>query len=267
MIASSIKRLALFLVITFGMGMSTAQAEKFTLVVQPILPATKTAEAYKPLADYLSKNTGHQFDLVTSPNFLAYWQDIKKGQFDFVLDAAHLTDYRIKKLGYTPLAKVLDVVSFSLVTGPDVLVFEASELVGKPVASLASPSRGALIIEQLFTHPIRQPILVEVTNAQDAIKKVLDGSASGAVIPSPLVGANPGLNVVSTTEQWPHMALSASKKVPADVASKVAQAMTGAANSAEGQAMLSAINLPGFEKATPDLYNGYAEILKSAWGY
>ena len=39
-------------------------------------------------------------------------------------------------------------------------------LVGKPVASLASPSRGALVIEQLFNHPIRQPLLIEVTDAQ-----------------------------------------------------------------------------------------------------
>ena len=246
---------------------SIALGETYSLVVQPILPASQTAKAYRPLIDYLSKETGHSFELKTSPNFLAYWQEVKKGQFNFVLDGAHLTDYRIKKLGYKPLVKVLDVVSFSLVTGPDVLIFEPSELVGKPVASLASPSRGALIIEQLFTQPIRQPLLVEVTNAQDAIKQVLSGKAAGAVIPSPLVGGFPQLNVVSTTEQWPHVALSASRSVPADVSEKVTKALLNASNTPDGSKMLSALNFPGFEKANADSYDGYGEILKTVWGY
>ncbi len=244
-----------------------AHAETYTLIVQPILPSSQTAKAYQPLADYLSKSTGHTFQLVTSPNFLAYWQEMKKGQFHFVLDGAHLTDYRIKKLGYQPLAKVLDVVSFSLVTGPDILVFEPEELVGKPVASLASPSRGALVIEQLFTQPLRQPILVEVTNAQDAIRRVIDGKVNGAVIPSPLVGGFPQLNVVTTTDQWPHIALSASRSVPDDVSKKVAEALLNASNTSEGGKMLNEINLPGFEKATADLYEGYSDILKTVWGY
>jgi phosphonate transport system substrate-binding protein len=183
------------------------------------------------------------------------------------MDGAHLTDYKIRKLGYSPLAKVLDVVSYSLVTGPDVLVFESSELVGKPVASLPSPSRGALVIELLFPHPIRQPVLLEVRDAQSAIRKALSGEAVGAVIPTPLIGSFPGLNVVSTTDQWPHVALSASRSVPKDVADKVTNALLNASNTREGKAMLNLTNLPGFEKATPELYDGYADALKSAWDY
>ena len=266
MISHTLKRYVIAIVIWLGC-LPHLHADTFTLIVQPILPASQTAKAYQPLADYLSTSTGHNIELLTSPNFLAYWQEMKKGQYHFVLDGAHLTDYRIKKLGYQPLAKVLDVVSFSLVTGPDVLVFEPEELVGKPVASLASPSRGALIIEQLFTQPLRQPLLVEVTNAQDAIKKVIDGKVNGAVIPSPLVGGFPDLNVVSTTEQWPHIALSASREVPDDVSKKVSEALLNAGNTPQGNEMLSAINLPGFEKATSETYTGYSDILKSVWGY
>ncbi|MCW8963178.1 MAG: phosphate/phosphite/phosphonate ABC transporter substrate-binding protein [Gammaproteobacteria bacterium] len=266
MIGHSIKRYALAVLLLLG-ATPLASADTYTFIVQPILPPSQTAKAYDPLIKYLNNATGHTLQLKTSPNFLAYWQDIKKGQFHFVLDGAHLTDYRIKKMGYKPLVKVLDVVSYSLVTGPDVLVFEPSELVGKSVASLASPDRGALTIEQLFNHPIRQPILIEVTNAQDGIQKALNGEVSGAVIPTPLVGNFPQLNVVSTTDQWPHVALSASRSVPSDVAQSVSDALINASNSPEGTAMLSAINFPGFEKATPAIYDGYSDKLKSAWGY
>lgn len=244
-----------------------AYAETFTLAVQPILPAAQTAKAYKPLSDYLAKKTGHKFELVTSPNFLAYWQEMKKGQYHFVIDGAHLTDYRIQKLGYKPLVKVLDVVSFSLVTGPDTLVFEATELVGKPVATLASPSAGALIIEQLFNHPIRQPVPIEVTNAQEAVNKVLSNEVNAAIIPTPMVGANPDLNVVTTTDQFPHIAISASRTVTDEVASAVTKAMLEASETPDGQQMLSKINFPGFEKATAELYHGRSDILKSVWGY
>lgn len=270
MVGRAIKRHSFVILLMLGFLAPVAQADTYTLIVQPILPASQTAKAYAPLIKYLNKHTGHTFQLKTSPNFLSYWQEIKninREQFSFVLDGAHLTDYKIKKLGYRPLVKVLDVVSHSLVTGPEVLVFEASELVGKPVASLASPSRGALVIDQLFNHPIRQPILVEVTNAQEAIRKTLKGEVSGAIVPSPMVGGFPQLNIVSTTDQWPHVALSAARSVPPEVSQKVTEALLNASNTPDGQAMLSELNFPGFEKATPEIYDGYADALKSVWGY
>jgi len=266
----TVKRYIFATFLLLGLLAPTAQADTFTLLVQPTLPATQTAKSYGPLIDYLNKHTGHTFKLKTSPNFLSYWQeirDINREQYSFVLDGAHLTDYKIKKLSYRPVVKILDVVSFSLVTGPDVLVFEASELVGKPVASLASPSLGALTIEQLFNHPIRQPLLIEVTDAQNAIRKTLKGTVTGAVIPTPLIGGYPDLNVVSTTEQVPHMGLSAARSVPVEVSQKVSEVLINASNTKEGQAMLSEVNLPGFEKATKEIYDGHSDILKSAWGY
>jgi len=82
-----------------------------------------------------------------------------------------------------------------------------------------------------------------------------------------MLGNFPQLNVVSTTEQWPHVALSASRNVPSDVAQLVSDALLNASNSPEGKPMLSAVNFPGFEKAAPAIYEGYSDILKSAWGY
>ncbi len=250
------------------LGLSSASAAgTYSFIIQPILPAKKTEVAYAPLIAYLNEKTGHTFELETASNFLSYWQEMKKGKYDVVVDAAHLTDYRAQKMGYRPTAKVLNVVSFTLVTGEDVFAFEPSELVGKRIASLASPSRGALTLDAFFDNPVRQPILLEVTNAQEAIDKVLNKSAHGAIIPTPLAGANPQLNIVTTEEQWPHMALSVSPDVPEDVATALQTALLEASNSPKGQTMLEQINLPGFEKADSNLYRGYSDILKSFWGY
>ncbi len=250
------------------LGLSAASfAETYSFIVQPILPAKKTKTAYAPLIAYLSEKTGHTFELEAAPNFLSYWQEMKKGQYDVIMDAAHLTDYRTQKMGYRPIAKVLDVVSFTLVTGEDIFAFEPSELVGKRIASLASPSRGALTLDTFFDNPLRRPVLLEVTNAQEAIDKVLDKSAHGAIIPTPLVGANPQLNIVSTEEQWPHMAFSVSPNISEDTVAAIRSALLEASGSPEGQTMLEQLNLPGFEAADASLYQGYSDILKNFWGY
>lgn len=259
-------RLLLAAALFFG-GTASAVADTFTVGVQPILPAKATQAAYTPLMKYLEQKTGHKYQLVTAPNFLSYWQEMKKGKYQITLDAAHLADYRSQKMGYKVIAKVLDVVSFTLVTGEDVFAFEPSELVGKRIASLASPSRGALTLDTFFTNPIRQPILIEVTNAQDAVQKVLDKKADGAIIPTPLVGGFPQLNVVATQEQWPHMAISTSGDISTDVTASIQTALIDAANNPEGQKMLETINFPGFEKADADIYKGYSDILKGFWGF
>lgn len=261
-----IQRVLLVTLLCLGVATSTL-ADTYSFIVQPFLTTADTKKAYTPLVQYLSKITGHKIELKTSPNFLAYWQSMKTGEYDLMLDAAHLTDYRAQKMNYTILAKVLDVVSLTLVTGEDIFIFEPSELIGKRIASLSSPSRGAVVLDEFFPNPIRQPIIVEVTNAQDAVQRVLEGKASGAIIPSPLVGGFPQLNVVTTTEQWPHIALSASSKVPADVAKKIQDAMVNASKTPAGQKMLEDINLPGFELADSKRYAGFSKVLKGVWGY
>lgn len=246
----------------------TAQAATYTFVVQPILPPAQTKKAFLPLTKYLSKQTGHEIKLVTSINFLSYWETMKKGdKYDIILDAAHLTDYRLKRMGYKVLAKRADVVSYTLVTGEGADILDAEELIGKSIASIGSPSLGMLRVEEMFPNPLRQPAIVEVDNSIDSIKKVLEGKAIGAMVPTPLVGAYPDLISVTTTEQVPHTAISASPRVPADVQNAISNALINADKSPAGQKMLEDINFPSFEKTAPGAYSGYAELLQGTWGY
>jgi len=244
------------------------RAAEYTLVVQPILPKDDIIRAYTPLAEYLSRQTGEEIRLVTAPNFLGYWERSKQaGEYDLVLDAAHLTAFRIERMNYEPLAKLPDVVSFSLVTGPDMLLFDPDELVGKRLATQGSPSLGAVRLNQMFPNPMRQPIIVEVEDSTLAVHKVFSGDVVAAMIPTPLVQANHGLNTVATTPQVPHMALSASPDVPAEVRDRIRRALLDAQRVPAGQAMLQQVNLPGFEPATVRQYQGYSELLEGLWGY
>jgi len=247
---------------------SAAFAGTYTFVVQPILPPAQTVKAFSPLTEYLSQKTGHTIKLVTSLNFLSYWQTMKKeGKYDFILDAAHLTDYRIKKMGYKVLAKRADVVSYTLVANQDADVIDPEELIGKSLATIGSPSLGMLRLEEMFPNPLRQPVIVEVDNSLDSIKKVVDGKASSAIVPTPLVGAFPDLLSIVTTEQVPHTAISAAPNVPQDVRNAIRKALIDADKSEAGQKMLQDINFPSFEATDASAYEGYATLLEGVWGY
>lgn len=243
-------------------------AEKYTLSVQPVLPAKQIKTNYRPLADYLSQKTGHEFTIVSYRDFLTYWIRMKKGkQLHFILDGAHFTDFRIQRKGYQVLVKMPDTVSFTVVTNEDNLVFDMEELVSKKIASMPSPGMGAIRLNEMFPNPLRLPISIQASDSVDAVKKVLDGSVDAAIIPSPLVGRYSGLNTVISTEPVPHMALSASPAVPKDVAQAVKNALLEATNTAAGKKMLKDLNIAYFENTSAKTYAGFADMLDGVFGY
>lgn len=237
-------------------------AAEWSLSVQPILSRERVLETYQPLADYLSRQTGETIRIKAHRNFLTYWASLQKMDgFDFVLDAAHFTDYRLKTMGYHLLARLPDTVSFSLVTRDDNLIFEVNELLLKPVATLAPPSVGALRLLQLFPDPMRQPRIVYANDSEDAARRVIGGKAVAAMIPTALVSRYDTLNTVLTTEPLPHMGFSASPHVPVSVRDRVAQALLRASRTPAGRSMLDKLKLPGFVAASPMDYQGHARLL------
>lgn len=239
-----------------------------SLSIQPILPKSQIIQAYQPLAEYLSATTGHKIKIKAHNNFLTYWANIRRSKdMDLVLDAAHFTDYRVQKMNYVVLAKLPDTVSFSIVTHEDELIFDVEELVLKKVATMVSPSVGAIRLLSLFNNPMHQPRIVYALNSNDAAQRVQDGEAYAAIIPTALVSSYQGLNTVITTESLPHMAFSASPDVPPETRAAIKQALVSAKDTPAGQAMLGKINFPSFEDSSDDVYKGYASLLRHVLGY
>jgi len=244
-------------------------AKEYSLAIQPILSEKDILENYQPLADYLTKQTGHTIKISTQRNFLFYWTKMRKQEpgFDLVLDAAHFTDYRIKKQGYTVLAKLPDTVSFSIVTSEDSFILDVDELIGARIATMPSPSLGALRLESYFPNPMRVPIFIWEINTTVAVEKLASGEIDAAIIPTRLASTYDTLNIVTTTEPVPHMGLSASPDVPAEVAEKIRQALLDAESNEAGKQMLDKLNVPRFQPASSETYDGYSDLLKDVFGY
>jgi ABC-type phosphate/phosphonate transport system substrate-binding protein len=262
-----LSRLILGLILLFFTTMSQAANGKIVFAVQPILEREATIEFYQPLVTYLRKQTGLDIELVASINFLTYWQKMRRGEFDLVLDAAHFTGYRMTNLGYTPIAKVPGTVTYSLVTGGDLLIFEPEELIGKLVACAAPPSLGMLRLQEMFPNPLRQPVIKESPSAETALALLDEGKVVAAMVPTPLLNNYPGFNVVATTQPSPHVTFSVAPSVPDKARDALQQALLGAAGSPEGKNMLESINFPSLEKPSRGLYDGYEQLLSDTWGF
>lgn len=246
---------------------AASYASGIVLAIQPIMPESQTRQAYQPLADYLHQVTGEPVKLVTSPNFLVYWELMKRSKWDLIIDAAHFTDYRNDKTGYTVLAKLPDTVSYTLAASPDLMVLEPDELIGKHIATLPSPGLGAVRLQEIFPNPMRQPEYVQAEDADDAAKKVLSGKAAAAMIPTRMLSLYPSLVPVVTTKPVPAPAISVSPTISAEVKDKIRRAMVEASLTVQGKAMLKAVNLPAFEAADNRLYAGQEKLLANTWGY
>jgi len=236
-------------------------AEEYSFIVQPVMTPEKTKKIYKPLADYLSKHTGHNIKIVTERNFLTYWYKMKKGKYDLILDAAHFTDFRIDHLNYSVLAKIPNTVSFSLITNSSNMIFDQSELVGKTLATLPPPTIGAANLQKMFPSPTRQPVIVTTKTAEQAIEAVQSGKYYSALVPTPMVNNIKGLKIITTTDPIPHMAVSSSGKVSEKLQSKIQNALVNAKNTPSGKLLLQKLGISAFNPTTASTYKGYKKYL------
>jgi phosphonate transport system substrate-binding protein len=247
---------------------TVSHARTLNLIVQPILDPQRSIEFYQPLAEYLSKQTGEDIKIIAAVNFPAYWETMKKGkEYDIVMDAAHFTDFRRNRLGYTVLAKVPDTVSYSLVTDEEAMILDPEELIGKPIATMSSPGLGGIRLNEMFPNPLRQPIIMETPNSLAAVEKVKKGEAIAAIIPTPLLNSLEGLNTVTTTDPVPHVGFSVSPSVSKELQESIKKALVNASKTEEGKKMLEAISFPQFVDANDKIYDGQAALLEGVWGY
>ena len=256
---TSLKALSAFLLL--GLQFISTSVSAYDISIMPVRSQAKTEELYAPMVEYFTKSVGVPITLKTYKNFVDYWQDMRHGKFELAFGAAHFVDYLVANHQHQVLAKLKDRVSFSLVTTQDDSVFEASELVGKPIACLAAPSRGNLEISTFFKSPMRQPRKTEVRSYEEGVVLLEKGTVKAAVLPTPMVQIFTDLHLVESTELWPHMGVTESPEIPTEVKSKITRALLSMKKNMQGNEALEASNLVGFEPADSGIYEGYSKYL------
>ncbi len=247
-----------------------AQAASYRLAVEPVYPPDQAQEVYKPLIDYLSRTTGHRFQLVVSRNYHTYWRDLRENSpVDFAFDDPHFVDFRIQRFGFVPVARNAQPTVYALLGEPELEGKSIRSLVGLPVACMPSPSLGfALLSEMYGNNPLAQPdIRSEALSWRDGVEMIFAGEVQGAMVPGYLAETYYNLPTLARTRSLPGKAFTASPGVPAEEVASVAKALETLHEDAALYDVLAELGATRFEPATAEEYAGYEKILSGFYGY
>ncbi len=267
------KRIVLALGVVLVLGLVPAAgvlAANYRLAVEPMYPPDQAQEVYKPLIDYLSRTTGHRFQLVVSRNYHTYWRDLRNNSpVDFAFDDPHFVDFRIQRFGFVPVARNAQPTVYALLGQPELEGENVRALIGMPVACMPSPSLGfALLGEMYGNNPLAQPdIRSEAISWRDGVEMVFAGEVQGAMVPGYLAETYYNLPTLARTRPLPGKAFTASPKVPAEDVASVAKALETLHEDAELYDVLAELGAPRFEPATAAEYAGLEKILSGFYGY
>ena len=243
---------------------SAASAAELSIVVQPNHTPERSKQVYQPLLEYLNTTTGHTFNLLTPRDFHDYWIRIQEGEKpDLVIDEAHLTDFRIKRDGYIPLARVAENVSYSLLTTDNYTDETTEVFVGRKIVTMPAPSLGYLVLAEVFNNPMAQPdVSSSAQSWGDGIEIVFAREAEAAMSPSWLWASYPNLHPVFTSETFPGMTVSAGPEVDVEVREAIKQALLSLHEQDEHYAALDELNTSQFVPTRSSDYKSYSKILR-----
>jgi hypothetical protein len=246
-----------------------ALAADFTVTVEPNYPPAQAQAVYKPLLAYLSKATGQHFVLKTSGNYHVYWRDMRgAAPTDFAFEEAHFTDYRINRQRFTPLVRVVDPTKYVLLVDSSNAGGGANGLIGRRIASMSAPSLGYLLLGELYKNPIAQPEIQSVAASwKDGVEMVFAQETDGAMVPGYIAQTYPNLVSVATSRDFIGRAFSASPKVPADIRTKVTNALLRLHKDPALFDVISELGATQFVPASAGEYAGNERLLRGVFGY
>lgn len=252
-------------ILSFG---ATAQAAELTLLAQPSYPVERSKQVYQPLIDYLNAVSGSTVTLKSPRDFQQHWLNLRNGETpDLVLEDAPITDYRIQKQGYTPLVRVKEDLTFSILTSGAYADDPLEEFVGKTISTLAAPSLGYLVLLQAFPNPFGQPNISSNSSTWlDGLEIIFSMDADAAVSPVWLVERYQNLYPVYTSEVFPGLTLSASSSVSDEVKAELISAMLLLNEDENHYAALTELNATEMIEAKAEDYVGYSNMLNQIYG-
>lgn len=235
------------------------QVYRFGIV--PQASGSKLARLWVPILAYLSQKTGLQLQFATTRNIPTYEKRLRDRKYDF----AYMNPYQYtqvhKQSGYDAFAKAKDKrLHGIIVVRKNSPYHELKDLTGQELAFPANAFAATLVTRAWFkNHDIN--IVPEYVASHDAgYRNVADGryAAAGGVMRTfnnTAKAVHADLRILWKTDGYTPHAFAALPRVPADVVSKLQQAMLAMGQDPQGQALLKAINLKGIESGKDSDWN------------
>lgn len=253
-----------------GQTPSSTSASPLILGAPP-RSATKDPEAFGAMARYLSSILRRDVVFEPASVFTNYQSNIQSGRYDFVVDGAHLTGWRIKNRGYDALVKVSGEMRFVVIVPADSRITSLAGLRGRAVCTMNPPHLGFLVLQSLFT-PTQQPGIRPFNALADVFKGVSEKKCAGGIVRDVMVKKlDPNgkkVRVVHHYQPIPNETLSAGQRVTPSEKTKVVDAfLTITLDKALTPYHAAYMEGGRFERATNADYLRFVNLLEGQVGF
>jgi len=265
------------IIVFFLMQVSVAaySADTYILTSPPRENLEDGKKQYVPIAEHLTKTTGQTFTYEHPSDWLTYTKNMKDDYYDVVLDGPHFISWRVVMLEHTPVARFSGSLVFMLFVKKGDAASTINDLTGNLICGLAPPNMATLSVQAEFDNPMRQPLILEVTNFKAGYKDMLAGKCRAAILP---VGVYKRMNKegkvdeearsVFRSKPIPQQGFSLSKRVPAELQAQVAAALLSEDGHTATQAARKRFGGNKDMMATNrEEYQGYSRFLRDFWGF
>ena len=266
-----------FIVAIFLLQVSAAvySAETYILTSPPRETLEDGKKQYAPIAEYLSKVTGQTFTYEHPGDWLSYTKNMKDDYYDVILDGPHFISWRVKMIEHTPVVRFSGSLVFMVFVRKDDTANNIDDLTGNLICGLAPPNMATLSVQAEFNNPMRQPLILEVTDFKTGYKDMLAGKCRGAILP---VGVYKRMNnegkidekakSVFRSKPIPQQGFSVSTRITPEMQKQISTALM----SEDGHSATAVVRkrfggsrdmmLTGREE-----YQGYYRFLRDFWGF
>lgn len=217
--------------------------------IVPQFEARRLHKIWRPILNYLQKETGYTFKIKGSPTIPDFEQEFMQGNFDF----AYMNPYHImlanQNQGYIPLIRdVGKTLHGVLVVKKDSGINNVAQLAGKVIAFPAPNALGAsLLMRQELQdnfHIKIKPVYVK-THDSVYLNVLLGRASAGGGVQKTLSKQKSeyksALNVLHKTREIAPHPLAAHPRVPESITAAVKAALIKLGQSPEGAALLAKI--------------------------
>jgi phosphonate transport system substrate-binding protein len=250
-------------ILIFGLVFSAeSYSREYTFGIVPQQSSAKIARLWGPVIQKLGDDTGLNLKLVTAKDIPTFEQRLNKGEYDFAyMNPYHFTVYN-QEPGYRALAKQKDKsIRGIIVVRKD---SEAETLADFSYSTLAFPSPAAFaasILTRAGLESANVPFSSRYVSSHDsvylAVARGLVPAGGGVVrtFSNTAPEIRDQLRIFWKTPKYTPHAFASHPDVSTEDHHKLQTALAALDTTAEGQALLKAINFKGIETASSDNWN------------
>ena len=259
----------------------TARAEELKLGVLPRLSATEITAMFRPLADYLGRQTGQKVTLVVAKDFDAFEKQVRDGELDLAFSNPLIYVHLKRQLDLSPLAIAAEKKGGTRFRGIFVVrkdsgIDDVRALKGKRLIFVDDDSLGGYIAQALMLKKqgydlqkdfMRLPFAKKHDNVTMA---VFSRAADVGGIREDDLEKMAGrvdlsqLKVLAYTEYFPNWPMFASPRVPASARDALRAALL---KLRAGDAALESAKLNAFAPVADKDYDGLREAARAVGAF